>query len=148
MDPATGVGLALGIIPLIISALENYEYTFQLIIIFSRHYRKEVERFQNALKVQRVSFANECCFLLHSVTSSRGNVMINDLGHALWRDEDLEEQLKARLVDSYDGCVSGLSLINDALMEILKETKTLDILLQKVRYSKKQSLYYSRAAQD
>lgn len=134
MDPATGVGLALAILPLIISALENYEYTFQPIIIFSRRYRKDVERFQNALKVQRVTFANECCFLLHSVTSSRGNVMIDDLGHALWQDEDLEEQLKAHLVDSYDGCVSALSLINDALTEILNETKTLDILLKKVCY--------------
>ena len=133
MDPVTGVGLALGILPLIISALENYEYTFQPIIIFNRHYRKEVERFQNALKVQRVNFANECCFLLHSVTANRGKVMMNDLGHALWRDEDLEEQLKARLVDSYDGCVSALALINEALKEILKETKTLDIVLQKVR---------------
>lgn len=140
MDPATGVGLALGIIPLIISALENYKVTFQPVIIFSGHYRKEVKRFQAALKVQEVNFANECCFLLQSVTSNRGNVMINDLGHALWRDEDLEEQLKARLVDSYDGCVSALSLINDALTEILKETKTLDILLQKVRYSTNNSL--------
>lgn len=132
MDPVTGIGLALGIMPLMISALENYEYTFQPIIIFSRHYRKEVERFQNALKVQRVDFANECCFLLHSVTSHRGNVIIDDLGHALWRDEDLEERLKTRLDDCYAGCVSALALINDILTEILKETKTLDILLQKV----------------
>ena len=132
MDPVTGVTLALGIIPLIISALENYKYTFQPIYIFTRHYRKEVERFQNVLKVQRVRFANECCFLLHIVTSNRGQVMINDLEHALWRDENLEEQLKARLLDSYDGCVSALALINDALKEILKETKTLDIVLQKV----------------
>ncbi len=129
MDPATGVCVALGIIPLVISALENYEYTFQPMIIFGRSYRKEVERFQNALKVQKVNFANECCFLLHSVTLNRGKVMIDDLEHALWRDADLEERLKARLVDSYDACVSALSLINDALTEILKETKTLDILL-------------------
>lgn len=130
MDPVTGVSL---IIPLIISALENYEYTFQPIIIFSRHYRREVERFQNALKVQRVTFANECCFLLHTVTSNRGNVMINDLGHALWRDEDLEAQLKARLTDSYDGCISALKLINGVLGDINRETRTLDIVLQEVR---------------
>ena len=140
MDPVTGVGLALGILPLIISALENYKYTFQPIYIFTRRYRKEVERFQNVLKVQRVRFANECCFLLHSVTSNRGQAMMNDLGHALWRDEDIEQQLKGRLLDSYDGCVSALALINDALKEILKETKTLDIVLQKVRYRENTSL--------
>lgn len=131
-DPATAAGLALGVIPLIISALENYEYTFQPIIIFSRRYRKEVEKFQKALKVQKVNFANECTFLLHSVTSDRGNLMIDDLEHPLWRDDDLESRLRNRLSDSYDGCVSSLSLINDILVEILQDTKSLDILLQKV----------------
>lgn len=131
-DPATAAGLALAVAPLIISALENYEYTFQPIIIFSRRYKREVERFQHALKVQKVDFANECCFLLHSVTSSRGNVMINDYSHALWHDAELEDQLKARLADCYDACVSALSLINALLVEILKETRTLDILTQKV----------------
>lgn len=125
-------GLALAVSPLIISALENYEYTFQPIIIFSRRYKREVERFQHALKVQRVDFANECCFLLHSVTSNHGNVMINDRGHALWQDDGLEDRLKSRLADSYDACVSALSLINGVLVEILKETKTLDILIRKV----------------
>ena len=132
-DPATAAGLALAVIPLIITALENYEYTFQPIIIFSKQYRKEIEKFQKALKVQKVTFANECAFLLHSVTSNRGNVMIDDLGHPLWQDGNLENRLRNRLSDSYDGCVSSLSLINDILREILKETKTLDILLQKVR---------------
>ncbi len=132
MEPATVAGLALAVGPLIISALENYEYTFQPIIIFSRGYRREVERFQHALKVQRVNFANECCFLLHSVTSNGGNVMINDPRHALWQDEDLEDRFKVLLTDCYDACVSALSLINAVLSDILRETKTLDILTQKV----------------
>lgn len=133
-DPATAAGLALAVIPLIISALENYEYTFQPIIIFSKRYRKEVEKFQKALKVQKVNFANECTFLLHSVTSNRAHSMIDDLEHPLWRDSDLESRLRERLSDSYDGCVSSLSLINDILEEILQDTKALEILLQKVRF--------------
>ena len=134
-DPAPAAGLALAVTPLIVSALENYEYIFQPIIIFSKRYRKVVEKFQKALKVQRVKFANECTFLLHSVTSNRGNLMIDDLEHALWRDRDLENRLRDRLSDSYDACVSSLSLINEILLEILKDTKTLDTLLQKVRSS-------------
>jgi len=132
MDPATVAGLGLAVAPIIISALENYEYTFQPIIIFSRRYGREVERIQHALKVQKVDFANECCFLLHNVTSNRGNVLINDPHHALWQDEDLEDRLKIRLGDCYDAFVSALSLINAALSGILRETKTLDILTQKV----------------
>ena len=60
--------------------------------------------------------------------------MIEDLEHPLWRDGDLDRRLKDRLSDSYDGCVSSLSLINDILVEILHDTKTLDIQLQKVSF--------------
>ena len=134
MDPATAAGLALAVVPLMISALENYEYTFQPIIIFRKRYKKEVERFQNALKVQRVDFENECCFLLHSVTLNRGKVMVEDLGHALWQDEDLENRLTAQLGDAYQGCGAALSLINNLLIEILEETRTLDIVRKKVGF--------------
>ena len=132
MDPVTAAGLGLAIIPLVISALENYEYTFQPIYIFSRTYQREVERFQHALQVQKVDFENECCFLLHSVTSNCGNEMVKDLQHPLWQDNDLEERLKTRLNESYEGCRSALRLINELLTDILRETKTLHILQQKV----------------
>ena len=69
MDPVTAVGLTLAVLPLIIAALENFEYTCQPIIIFSRRYRREIERFQNALKVRKVTFENECSFLVDNVTS-------------------------------------------------------------------------------
>ena len=133
MDPVTATGLALAVVPLVISALENYEYTLQPIVIFSRRYRKEIERFQDALKVQKVDFTNECCLLLHNVT--RGNDMVDDLQHMLWQENGLEERLKARLNESYDACVSALSLINTLLADILKETKILDILNEKVCHS-------------
>ena len=135
MDPATAAGLALAVVPLLISALENYEYTLQPIVIFSRRYQKEVQRFQDVLKVQKVDFTNECCLLLHSVTYNHGNVMVDDLQHTLWQEDGLEDRLKARLNESYDACISALSLINTLLADILKETKTLDILNEKVYHS-------------
>ena len=132
-DPATIVGLALAVPPLIVAALENWEYTFQPIIIFSRRYHREVERFQRSLKVQRALFANGCCFLLHDVIYNRGSIIINDRNDPPWKDSGLEARLKARLEDSYDACVSALRSINTVLNEILSETKTLEILLQQVR---------------
>lgn len=133
MEAVTVAGLGLAVAPLIISALENYEYTFQPIVIFSRRYKSEIERFQHTLKVQKVDLANECCWLLHSVTSNRGNVMINNPHHTLWQDEDLENRLRNRLAECYGACVSALTLINAVLSDILKETKTLDFLTQQVR---------------
>ena len=47
MDPATAAGITLTVIPLIVSALENYEYTFHPRIIFSHRYRKEIDKFLN-----------------------------------------------------------------------------------------------------
>ena len=143
MDPITGAGLALAVIPLVIAALQNYEYTLQPIVIFSSRYRKEVERLQDSLKVQKVDFMNECCFLLHSVTSNRGNVMVDDLRHVLWQEQNLEERLKARLNESYDACVSALSLINTLLTDVLKETKIFDIIDAKVCCSLKSSIITS-----
>ena len=132
-DPTVIAGLTLAVAPLIISALENYEYTLQPILIFSRGCQKEVQRFQDALKVQRRDFENECCFLLHSVTNAdQGRTMIKNRRHSSWGDDDLEAQLRYRLDRNYDACVSALQLINRILTEILEETKHFDILQQKV----------------
>lgn len=132
MDPVTAVGLTFAVLPLIIAALENFEYTFQPIIIFSRRYRREIERFQNALKVQKGIFENECSFLLSNVTSKQGEVMIADLRHPLWRDDNLERRLELQLKDSYGASIAALQLTDQILQDILKETGTFDIINQKV----------------
>lgn len=126
------VGVALAVLPLIISALENYEYTFQPVLIFSHRHRREIERFQHILKAQKADFANECCFLLHGVTANSGNAMIDNLRHPLWKDKDLETQLKELLETNYDACISALSLINTLLTDILKETEMFNTLNQQV----------------
>ena len=89
------------------------------------------------LKVQKVDFENECLFLLQTVTGCRGNAMINDLRHELWHDDGLEQRLKLRLDSCYDACISALTLVNEHLLDILKETRTLDILLRKVVWPSK-----------
>ena len=131
IDPATTAGLALAVVPLMISALENWEYTFRPIIIFAHRYRSEVENLQNELKVQAIGFANECCFLLESV-SDHGSDMINNLQHWSWQDPRLEGKLQERLNENYEACRSSLQLIDGTLKDILKDTKTLEILLQQV----------------
>ena len=118
--------------PLIISALENYEYTFQPIVIFSRRYQKEVKIFQDKVSVQKADFANECSILLDSV-SDHGSDMINNLQHWSWQDQEIGPKLKARLEGNYEACVSALRIINGILIDILKETGAFDILVEQVR---------------
>ena len=85
--------------------------------------------FQDKLKVQKVNFANECSELLQQVS----HIDINDdRRHRSWQDPELEEKVKARLEENYDACVRVLRLINDLLIDILRETGTLHILTEQV----------------
>lgn len=133
MDPVTVTGLTLAILPLIISAIENYEYTFRPIVTYHR-YRKEAKRFQNVLRIQKTAFENECRLLLSTVTTHEDE-MLNDRTSGLWRDEELDRRLAERLDESFVTCVSTLELINESLADILRETGGFeDLLKTKVDY--------------
>ncbi len=134
MEPATAAGLALAILPLIVAALENYEYTFQPVIIYSSRYRKEVKKFQDQLKVENFVFRHECHLLLRDVTSDDIKSMLDNPKHVLWSNKELEARLEGQLNECCEACISALRLINEVLQDIAKSTGALDILLDEVRY--------------
>lgn len=90
------VGLALGVLPLLISAAEHYDDCLRPFIRY-KNFVKEADRFQNLLAIQKVIFKNQCRILLeeiieHDVASS----MLNDpsgANHPSWSDIELEKQL-------------------------------------------------------
>ena len=55
-------GIVLGVIPLIISAVENYEVTFQPFVTYCR-YSKELREFRASLATQKQLFENQCIIL-------------------------------------------------------------------------------------
>jgi hypothetical protein len=120
VDPVSVAGLGLAVIPLIISAFENQEVTFQPFVTFRRS-RKEAQRFRNILKIQQTVFENECRLLLSSITRKQDEMLSNP-DHTLWRDHDLAKLLGAYLDDSLETCVSTLELIHRTLKEINDET--------------------------
>ena len=128
MDPATATGLTLAILPLIISAIENYEYTFRPIVTYHRH-RKEAKRFQNILRIQKTAFENECRLLLSTFTTHEDE-MLNDRTSGLWRNWELDRKLAERLDESFVICVSTLELIDESLVDILRETGGFEDLLK------------------
>ena len=71
-------GLALAILPLIISSIENYENVSACFARF-RHFAPEFNRFQLRLKAQKVIFDNECRLLL-------SNVVERETAEALFSD--------------------------------------------------------------
>lgn len=134
VDPATATGLVLGVVPLIISALENYESIIQPVKIFTSTYRDEVERFRNQLKIEQSRFREECKWLLKTVLASdQPQIMIKNTQHFLWQDQqNLEAELRVRLNENYEACEAALHSIIDVQARILKDTKDIDILMKEV----------------
>jgi hypothetical protein len=134
MDPATIAGLVLGVIPLLISAVENYEVTFQPFVTYRRHV-KEVQRFTAKLDAQRAIFHNECQLLLLAVGQNLTDIL-RDPNHPARHDDSLSKPLKELLGSSYGICVLTVELINDTLREVTLETKGLrDLVESKVSQS-------------
>jgi hypothetical protein len=127
MDPATVAGLVLGVLPLLISAAENYEITFQPFVTYRRHIR-EVEKFTARLDTQRSIFHNECQLLLCEVDQNLNDIL-GDPNHISRRDEQLSTRIQELLGSSCAMCISTLNLINDTLNEITTETKGFEDLL-------------------
>ncbi|TVY82353.1 hypothetical protein LSUE1_G003453 [Lachnellula suecica] len=128
MDPATIAGLALGIAPLIISAVESYEVTFQPFVTY-RRYSREVARFTTKLEAQKAIFNNQCQLLLLAAQKNGRSeeVMLDhilkDSNHPSRRNGELNDRLNHLLGESHRSCVSTLRMIHETLDEITKETR-------------------------
>ncbi|MCJ1248659.1 hypothetical protein MMC30_005877 [Trapelia coarctata] len=127
---AEAAGLTLAVIPLLISAVENYEVLFRPFVTYSR-YAKEAERFASQLKAQKTAFRNECHLLLSSVCDQPQEVdtMLLVSNHPLHSDMEIDRRIRELLDSSYDTCMSTLKLIHDTLEEIGEETKGFSALI-------------------
>ena len=132
MSGVEAVGLALGVLPMIIVAIEKYEKISDLIGTY-RKYSKVVGRFSTELAVQRVIFQNECVLLLSQVVDDGRALhdMFNEPAHSLRtslrKDSKLNQKLLQRMNerahDSYEQIVALLRLIGETLRQIYDETK-------------------------
>ena len=107
---AEAAGLALAVLPLLISAAEHYEDCLRPLRRFL-HFASEVDRFQRKLQIQKTIFRNQCRILLEGVVDHDVAVrMLLDGEHPCWRDPDVEECISNQLEASKDAC---LSIIDD-----------------------------------
>lgn len=125
-------GIVLGVLPLIVEAIESYEKIGDLILTY-RRYSKEVGKFNTEIAVQRVLFRNECVLLLSQVVDDERALhdMFNEPAHGLRNclrnDDNLDRKLlqlmNERVHDSYKQIVALLGLIRQSLEQIYGETK-------------------------
>ena len=114
-------GILLGSFPLLISALENYRETAEVLEDWWQ-IKKEYKKCKNEIKVQELAFeSNLERFLLPLVVDDDEiSSLLAEPGGSGWKDPVLEDKLRSRLPKSYD---LFLDTINDihGIMNGLKE---------------------------
>lgn len=114
------VGVVLGSIPLIISALEHYHdgvWTIQR----WRRYKRERQSLVRSLNTERVKMHNICEKLLVGLVSlSQVQAMIQSPFGPLWQEEAVKRKVRARLGGSIDVFESNVEEMEDAMLEMMQ----------------------------
>ncbi|KAL8788383.1 MAG: hypothetical protein Q9195_007341 [Heterodermia aff. obscurata] len=114
-------GIVLAAFPLLISALEHYRETTEVLEDWWQ-IKKEYKKCKNEIKVQELAFENNLeRFLLPLVVDDHHiAALIADPGGEKWKDAELEVNLKSRLPKSYELFLDTIFDIN-ATMDALKD---------------------------
>ena len=123
------VGVVFGVLPLIITAIEDYEKIVGPIITF-RQYSRALKTFTTELNVQRDIFQNECIWILSRfVDGHELEDMLKDPSHGLRdvikQDQALDFGVSNTIGPHYGQLRAILQLIKTSLDEIYDETKHL-----------------------
>ena len=96
-------GLLLGSFPLLISALEHYRETAEVLEDWWQ-IKAEYKKCKNEIKVQELAFENNLEHFLLPLVVSDDEIqsLLGEPGGRQWKDPTLEDKLKSRLPKSYD----------------------------------------------
>ena len=132
------VGLVLGVLPLIISALENYEVTFRPFVTYCR-YSKELRDFHTRLATQKQLFKDYCLILLSRIGAAK-LLESPSASKSRWRaglldesEQKLADRVTKYLGRSHDTCRSLIELIERTVLSIQQETQNLKEIDSQVR---------------
>ncbi|KAK5662143.1 hypothetical protein OQA88_8048 [Cercophora sp. LCS_1] len=112
-------GVVLGSIPLLISALEHYGEGLSTIQRW-RKYQRELQSLVRNLKTEQVKLQNVCEKLLVGlVPHSKIEDLIDDPLGDLWRQEDVERKIRARLWKSHSVFEETITEIKSAIDKMM-----------------------------
>ena len=118
MSGVEALGLLLGIVPLLIAAIEHYDDVRRPIHRY-RQFNFKAQMFFDEYETERSVFYAECQLLLGDfVGLNTAKSMLSEPAHPLWRDEDLCTQFEARLGKLGDTCLLTVSKMQNKLKEI------------------------------
>ena len=115
-------GLLLGAFPLLISALEHYRQSAEVLEDWW-HIRKEYNKCKNEIKVQELAFEEnlERFLLPLIVDDDQIAALIAEPGGMKWKDSTLEDKLKSRLPKSYDLFLDTIYDIKSTMDDLKEE---------------------------
>lgn len=117
---AEAVGFVLGILPLVVSAVEHYDDIMGPVRRF-RKFSSKVQRLCDELEIERTIFFTECLLLLTAITTrDTATAMLDDSNHPLWEDNELRASLSSQLGSLGPTCESIKTKIGQKLGEIRK----------------------------
>ncbi|KAG4441599.1 hypothetical protein IFR05_002883 [Cadophora sp. M221] len=123
MSGLEGISIALGILPLLISALEHYEDVFRPFQRY-RDFFPELARFQRQLLAQKTIFRSQCQLLLAPLTGvEMTTLMLNGKRHHMWESGDMASRLKSHLGQSAEACVATMTEMEEQLYEIQEKAQ-------------------------
>lgn len=112
------LGVILGVLPLVISALEHYEESVGVIHRYY-YYKKEIRRLVLIIRTEQVELKNTCEQLLTDIVPvHQMEELLKDPRSTSWESPEVTRRLKARLRDSYEVYMERLKEMNAALKEL------------------------------
>ena len=143
MSGIEAAGLALAILPLIVSAAEHYEDCFRPFLRYKK-FAKEADFFRKLFSVQKAIFRNQCGILLQElVDHDTALAMLNGARHLSQITDDLERQLGELLGESKEPCVAIIETIHDKLSDIASESQQLGTTIEQERQVSSSTFFFT-----
>lgn len=116
-------GIVLAVLPLFISALENYENGLDPIRAFLE-FDSELPNQIRKLRDQHINYNLTMKLLLSSIADSEEvDEMISDPGGDCWKDRNMQKRLEERLDESYQAYLDTIKHIEEIMKTIAKDLK-------------------------
>ena len=133
MSGIEAAGLALAILPLILSTAKGYDNIWGPFLRYKR-YAKEAKIYSKELFIQRTVFRNACRDLLEKVIEhDAASSMLDLLTKETWSDCQLNDRLLEQLGESKQACIKIVELIEERLQDIEEENNKFGAVVKRER---------------
>jgi len=124
-----GIGVVLAVLPLVISAIEHYDFFAPFICHCA--FTRELQNFRRKLDARKLLFRNECRLLLESLVQDDvlEEMFKEGSKHPSWGDTELDGRLKGHLGESYEVCVGMVVAIKGCIDQLKHKTRGLGVIL-------------------